>query len=175
MDGKILTFRDGHVIEIVGTFADGDHDVLELRHEIPSPGRMAGPHWHPDLTEVFRVRRGRMRFRVDRNVTELGPDDELTIRPGHVHEFWTLGRDVEVEHAISPPAHHREMFETWHRLDAEYRTNRFGVPRNPLDLATLWELQDGYLAGIPAWLQRLVFPPLARLARRRGRVTVTTP
>ncbi|WAC55948.1 cupin domain-containing protein [Gordonia sp. SL306] len=172
MDGNTLTFRDGHVIEVIGTTSDGDDAVLVLRHEIPTPGRMAGPHWHPNLTESFHVRRGRMRFRVDKNDVELGPDDELTIRPRQVHEFWTLDHDVEVEHVIRPPAHHREMFETWHRLDAAGRTNRYGIPRNPLDLATLWELQDGYLAGIPAWLQRLVFPPLARLARRTGRVSV---
>ncbi|MFE9328337.1 hypothetical protein ACIHDR_46275 [Nocardia sp. NPDC052278] len=33
-------------------------------------------------------------------------------------------------------------------------------------LALLWDYQDGYLAGIPVWLQDAVFGGLARLATR---------
>jgi hypothetical protein len=32
----------------------------------------------------------------------------------------------------------------------------------------LWELQDGYLAGVPVSLQRVFFGGLARLARMAG-------
>ncbi|MFI6869643.1 hypothetical protein [Nocardia sp. NPDC050406] len=35
-------------------------------------------------------------------------------------------------------------------------------------MALLWEYHDGYLAGIPAWLQRATLGVLARLARRTG-------
>lgn len=59
------------------------------------------------------------------------------------------------------------MFELWHRLDVDGKTTPSGMPRNPLDVALLWELQDGYLAKIPAALQRVVFGGLARLARKR--------
>ncbi|WP_194829157.1 hypothetical protein [Nocardia sp. XZ_19_231] len=42
------------------------------------------------------------------------------------------------------------------------------LPRNPLALGLLWEYQDGYLAGPPASLQRLIFGGSAGLARRTG-------
>ncbi|MFI8978402.1 hypothetical protein ACIGO9_36365 [Nocardia asteroides] len=42
------------------------------------------------------------------------------------------------------------------------------LPRNPLALGLLWEFQDGYLAGPPAPLQRLVFGGSAAPARRTG-------
>jgi hypothetical protein len=42
------------------------------------------------------------------------------------------------------------------------------VPRDPLALALLWDYQDGYLAGIPTWLQRGVLGGLAGLARLAG-------
>lgn len=60
------------------------------------------------------------------------------------------------------------MFELWHRLDRDGETVGPGVPRNPLWLAVLWELQDGYVAGVPPAAQRLVFGGLARVARRAG-------
>src|SRR3712207_8539834 len=44
----------------------------------------------------------------------------------------------------------------WHRLDLEGKTNQRGIPTSPLALGLLWELQDGYVAGVPAVAQRLV-------------------
>jgi hypothetical protein len=60
------------------------------------------------------------------------------------------------------------MFELWHRLDLAGKTNRHGVPKDPLALGLLWELQDGYLAGVPVCLQRVFFGGLSRLARMAG-------
>jgi hypothetical protein len=60
------------------------------------------------------------------------------------------------------------MFELWHRLDLAGKTNRHGVPKDPLALGLLWELQGDYLAGVPASLQRVVFGGLARVARIVG-------
>ncbi|MEE3852356.1 cupin domain-containing protein [Gordonia sp. LSe1-13] len=174
MDGKTLTFRDGHSVQILGTLIDDDGTQhLHLRHEIPRPGRLAGPHWHPELAETFTVTSGRLRFRVDRRTVVVGPGETVTVHPRQVHEFWCVDPDSAIDHVITPPGRHREMFETWHHLDAAGRTNRHGVPRNPLDLALLWDLQDGYLAGVPVPLQRAILPRLARLARRR-RVTAAS-
>ena len=61
------------------------------------------------------------------------------------------------------------MFQLWHNLDAAHKTTvRTRMPRDPLALALLWDYQDGYLAGIPVWLQHAVFGGLARLATRLG-------
>ncbi|WP_228000837.1 hypothetical protein [Nocardia australiensis] len=40
------------------------------------------------------------------------------------------------------------------------------MPRDLLALALLWDYQDGYLADIPAWLQRAALGSLARVTRR---------
>jgi mannose-6-phosphate isomerase-like protein (cupin superfamily) len=145
---------------------DGRGEYLVIEHLWTRPGMMAGPHWHPVLAETFRVREGRMRFRVDGEEFVLGASGEVTVSPGQVHRFWNEGGGLlRVVHEVRPPGHHREMFELWNRLDLAGKTNRQGVPKDPLALGLLWELQDGYLAGIPAPLQRLVFGGLARLAR----------
>lgn len=60
------------------------------------------------------------------------------------------------------------MLLLWHNLDAAGRSTRARVPRDPLALALLWDYQDGYPAGIPAWLQRAVLGGLAAIAERAG-------
>jgi mannose-6-phosphate isomerase-like protein (cupin superfamily) len=164
-----LVHRDGHRVAFLEEGMDERGEYLVIEHLWTRPGMMAGPHWHPVLTEDFRVREGRMRFRVDGREFVLGPGDGVSVRTGEVHRFWNEGEgQLRVVHEVRPPGHHREMFELWHRLDLAGKTNRHGVPRDPLALGLLWELQDGYLAGVPASIQRFVFGGLARLARLTG-------
>jgi mannose-6-phosphate isomerase-like protein (cupin superfamily) len=153
-----LVHRDGHRVTFLEEGRDGRGEYLIIEHMWTRPGAMAGPHWHPVLAETFRVREGRMRFRVDGREFVLGPGEGVTVRPGEVHRFWNEGEGrLKVVHEVRPPGRHRQMFELWHRLDVAGRTNRQGVPKNPLALGLLWELQDGYLAGVPAFFQRLLF------------------
>jgi mannose-6-phosphate isomerase-like protein (cupin superfamily) len=162
----VLVHRDGHRVAFVAEGTDERGEYLVIEHVWVRPGLMAGPHWHPVLTETFRVWEGRMRLRVDGREFVLGPGDGVSICPGEVHRFWNEGeRPLRVVHEVRPCGHHREMFELWHRLDLAGKTNRQGVPGDPLALGLMWELQDGYLAGVPAWIQRIVFGGLARLAR----------
>ena len=164
-----LVHRDGHRVAFLEEGRDGRGEYLVIEHVWTRPGMMAGPHWHPVLAEAFRVREGKMRFRVDGREFVLGPGEAVIVAPGEVHRFWNEGQGrLRVVHEVRPPGHHREMFEVWHRLDLAGKTNRQGVPKDPLALGLLWELQDGYLAGVPAPLQRLVFGGLARVARLLG-------
>lgn len=167
--GDALVHRDGHSVRVLKEGEDEGGEYLRIEHVWERPGPMAGPHWHPVLTETFAVEEGRMRFRVDGRELVLGPGEGITVRAGHVHRFWNVGEGrLVVVHEVRPPGRHRRMFELWHRLDLEGKTNRRGVPVNPLLLGLLWELQDGYVAGVPAFVQRFVFGGLARLARLVG-------
>jgi mannose-6-phosphate isomerase-like protein (cupin superfamily) len=164
-----LVHRDGHRVTFLEEGTDERGDYLVIEHVWTRPGMMAGPHWHPVLTETFRVLEGRMRFRVDGREFFLGAGEGVTVRPGEVHRFWNTGEGrLRIVHEVRPPGHHRQMFELWHRLDLAGKTNRHGVPKDPLALGLLWELQDGYLAGIPVSFQRVFFGGLSRLARMAG-------
>lgn len=44
-------------------------------------GMMAGPNWHPVLTESFCVQEGKMRSRVGGRVFFFGPGEGVTVRP----------------------------------------------------------------------------------------------
>ncbi len=163
-----LTFRNGHTVTLVEQGTDERGAYLRLRHRLSTPGRAAGPHWHPVLTESWTVREGRLRFRIDGVETHVGPGDSRMAAAGVVHEFWTDAPDTVVDHEIRPPLRHWEMFRLWQALDAAGKTTRAGLPRDPLALGLLWRHQDGYIAGIPAALQRIVFGTLARLAVALG-------
>jgi len=165
----ILVHRDGHEVKFLDEGVDESGEYLVIRHTWTRPGPMAGPHWHPVLRESFAVEEGRMRFCVDRREFLLGPGERVTIPPRQVHRFWNEGEGrLMVVHEVRPPGRHRAMFELWHRLDREGKTTQQGVPRNPLWMGLLWEYQDGYIAGIPPFVQRIVLGGLARLARLAG-------
>jgi mannose-6-phosphate isomerase-like protein (cupin superfamily) len=165
----VLVHRDGHRVAFLEEGTDGRSNYLLIEHVWMRPGMMAGPHWHPVLVERFRVLESRMRFRVDGREFFVRPGEGVTVRPGEVHRFWNTGKGrLRVIHEVRPPGHHREMFEMWHELDLAGKTNRHGVPKDPLALGLLWELQDGYLAGVPVSLQELSFGTLARLAHLVG-------
>ncbi|QIS09996.1 cupin domain-containing protein [Nocardia arthritidis] len=163
-----LTFRDGHRVTKIAEGVDEHGPYLRLRHLLPTPKRRAGAHWHPVLTERWTVRRGRMKFRIDGSDIVAGEGDSVSAPARVVHEFWSAAPDTILDHEIRPPLRHWEMFRLWQALDVAGRTTRSGIPRNPFELALLWERQDGYLAGVPAWAQRLLFGGLAALARRLG-------
>ncbi|WP_039801760.1 cupin domain-containing protein [Nocardia araoensis] len=166
--GIVLHFRNGHRVTLVDQGVDDRGAYLRLRHHLPTPGREAGPHWHPELTESWTVRHGQARFRIDGAETIAVQGDAAHAKAGAVHEFWTEAPDTVLDHEIRPPLRHWQMFQLWQALDAAGTTTRAGVPRNPLALALLWKYQDGYIAYVPLWLQRLFLGGLARLAHRTG-------
>ncbi|MBD2846999.1 cupin domain-containing protein [Paenibacillus sp. IB182496] len=167
--GTVLTHRDGRTITFVDHGRDDTGDYLLLEHRIPQQGAMNGPHWHPQLEESFVVEAGRMRFRVDGQDRVLLAGEQLTVRPRQVHQFWNESEDGLVAlHTIRPPGQHWKMFALIHKLELEGKLSKGGMPRHPLWLGAAWASIDGYLAGPPLWLQRLVLGGLARAAERRG-------
>ncbi|WP_338773779.1 cupin domain-containing protein [Nocardia vulneris] len=167
-DSTTLTFRNGHRVTFVAEGTDEQGSYLRLRHTLPQAGRQAGPHWHPVLAEQWTIRQGRNRYRIDGVEVIANPGDTVTAPAGTVHEFWSETADTVFDHEIRPPLRHWEMFQLWHNLDIAGKTTGGRVPRDPLALALLWDYQDGYLAGLPAWAQRAVLGGLARLAVRFG-------
>ncbi|MBB3038173.1 cupin domain-containing protein [Hoyosella altamirensis] len=160
-----LVFRSGHRIRLLAEGSDGEGDYLRLEHQLPKCGRQAGPHWHPVLGERWTVREGKLRFRIDGTETVATPGTTVNAPARAVHEFWNESADTVIEHEIRPPLRHWEMFTLWRNLDVTGKTTRSGVPRGPLALALLWDYQDGYIAGIPVWIQRVALGTLARVAR----------
>jgi quercetin dioxygenase-like cupin family protein len=125
-DRHVLIHPDGSAVTLVER-GDELGEYLRVEHKINRKGAINGPHWHPVLSEMFTVRQGKMRFRVDGEETLMGPGGTISISPGQVHQFWNEGGDPLVAlHEIRPPGLHWQMFALLHKLETEGRMNRKG-------------------------------------------------
>jgi len=167
--GKTLTFLNGNRITLQDYGQDHEGEYLILEHWITSAGAINGPHWHPILQEKFIIADGKMRFKIDGKSMEIGKGEHILIRPRQVHQAWSVGGgSVRMIHEIRPPGLHWSMFALLHKLEAEGKLNADGIPKNPLWMGIAWETMDGYIAGPPAWVQRVFLGLLAKLASAVG-------
>lgn len=129
-----------------------------------------GEHIHDHCAEHFAVRSGEITFVVDGERQTLGTGEEATVRPGSWHRWWNSGEgEVIIRATVEPALRFEEAILVAWGLCADGHTNASGRP-SPLFgalLATRYR-RELRLRQPPDVAQRLLFPPLAALARRRG-------
>lgn len=129
-----------------------------------------GEHVHDQLAEHFEVRGGRITFVLDGEERTLAAGEQLTVSPGTWHRWWNATQDeVRVRVGIEPPMRFEEAILVIWGLCADAHTNAEGRPSPLLGalLATRYRREVRFRQP-PDAVQRLLFPPLAALARRRG-------
>jgi mannose-6-phosphate isomerase-like protein (cupin superfamily) len=148
-----------------------DHDWG--RTEIRFPPGASGPprHVHVRTEERVSVLEGRLTVslggRRDRRV--LGPGESLALPPGLPHRFWNPGEQpVRFVGEARPAVALGAALARLCQLAEQGKLTRRGAPKNPLEVALLFEASELYLTGIPIALQRPLQRRLAALARRRG-------
>jgi mannose-6-phosphate isomerase-like protein (cupin superfamily) len=152
-----------------GAETSGERIVVELAVEeggfLP-----AGEHVHDVCTEQFEVQEGRITYVVDGEARTLGPGEQLTVHPGSWHRWWNAGEgEVRIKTRIEPALRFEEMILVSWGLCADGHTDAEGAP-SPLFgalLATRYR-PEIRLRKPPQFVQRVLLPPLATLARRRG-------
>jgi quercetin dioxygenase-like cupin family protein len=165
----VLVHPDGSTVTCLEWNTDDQGEYLLVEHNISRNGAINGPHWHPSLTETFTIIQGTMRFRVDGKDIWAGPSERLTVTPGQVHQFWNESDgQMIMRHEIRPPGNHWQMFMLIHKLETEGKLNKKGIPSNPLWLGLAWKSMDGYIAGLPVTVQKVVMGGLARIANALG-------
>lgn len=129
-----------------------------------------GTHAHDICAEHFDVQEGRITFVVDGKEQTLGPGEQVTVHPGSWHRWWNSGEgEVRVRVRIEPALRFQEMILIIWGLCADGHTNAQGVPSPLAGALLLTRYRDEIRSRKPPQLvQRLLFPPLAALARRRG-------
>jgi mannose-6-phosphate isomerase-like protein (cupin superfamily) len=129
-----------------------------------------GEHLHDACSEHFEVQQGEIAFLVDGEERTLGPGEQLTVQPGSWHRWWNPGQgEVRIRTRVEPALRFEEMIAVFWGLCADGHTNAKGVP-SPLFgalLATRYREEIRFRQP-PHLVQRLLLPPLAALARRRG-------
>jgi mannose-6-phosphate isomerase-like protein (cupin superfamily) len=129
-----------------------------------------GEHVHDHLAERVEVRAGRVTFVFDGEERTLAAGEQLTVVPGTWHRWWNAGQEeVQVRVRVEPAMRFEEAILVVWGLCADGHTNAEGRP-SPLFgalLATRYRPEVRFRQP-PDVVQRLLFPPLAALARLRG-------
>jgi mannose-6-phosphate isomerase-like protein (cupin superfamily) len=129
-----------------------------------------GEHKHDHLAEHVEVRAGRVTFVFDGAERTLAAGEQLTVVPGTWHRWWNAGQEeVQVRVRVEPAMRFEEAILVVWGLCADGHTNAEGRP-SPLFgalLATRYRPEVRFRQP-PDAVQRLLFPPLAALARLRG-------
>ncbi len=150
----------------------GEVQHVEMRVD---PGGGVPPHVHPRMEERFTVRAGTLELLGGREWTATGPGETVVVAPGTRHAFRNRGADVV--HAVCaarPPTTLQAFLEDAAGLSRAGLVMRPGLPtpRGLLHAAVfaLAYREDTVLLfpAPPPAVQRVLFPPLARLGERRG-------
>src|SRR5579862_1503610 len=160
----------GESITVTATARDGAEDVVRFNWR-SAPGGAITEHLHPYQEERFAITVGEAHFIVAGEHRVAGPGETLVVPIGVPHSESNPG-SVAIEGVIElrPALHTKEMFEAFGGLSSEGKTTARGAPKNPLQLgATLWHFRrESRATSPPIWIQNLVLPPLAALAKLFG-------
>jgi quercetin dioxygenase-like cupin family protein len=153
---------------------DGE-DVLYVETWV-DPGGGVTPHVHPAMDEKFEVLDGTMEFLAGRRWTPSRAGETVAVPRGTRHAF--RNRSTTMGHIrcrVTPPSTLQAFLEGAATLSRSGAITRHGLPRSLTGLLRAAVLADDHremvtlLAPLPPLaIQRLIIPPLARLARRRG-------
>ena len=151
---------------------------VEVQHveTIVVPGGGVTPHRHPAMRECFSVREGRCQFLVGRTWVEAGPGETVVVPPGTRHAFRNRGSvPTRIQCEATPPSSLQAFLEDTAGLSRAGKLLKVGLPapNGLLEAAVLVERYSDMVVLLapapPRPIQKLVFPPLARLAERRGK------
>jgi quercetin dioxygenase-like cupin family protein len=144
----------------------GEHTLARV---VLKPGGGNPLHYHLTYAEEFEVVDGRLTIQRDGERLMLGPGETAHAPIGSRHRFANdTDQPVTFLTTIRPARRFEELIRIVYGLARDGKTIRGGVPRNPLELALVFEISETYLPTLPLAVQRGVFGPLARLAHRLG-------
>ena len=129
-----------------------------------------GEHIHDHCAEHLEVRSGRIAFVLDGEERTIGAGEQVSVAPGTWHRWWNPGdEEVRIRARIEPAIRFEDALLVFWGLCADGHTDEDGRP-SPLFgalVATRYRHEIRYRRP-PDAVQRIAFPLLAALARRRG-------
>jgi quercetin dioxygenase-like cupin family protein len=150
---------------------DGENLVMDV---VVERGGGVPTHFHPTQEERFAIEEGRVRFRVGRRRLVAGPGDEIVVPAGTKHWFRNVGDgQARFRAELRPGADAVGFFEETSAAAQEGLYTPRGIPKSFRGAVRAAEILDRYrdvavICVVPPVLQRVLFPPLLRLAGRRG-------
>jgi len=146
-------------------------ELLRIDMRVRPHGFVASEHVHPDQEERFQIMSGEITLRVDGEERRYRAGQRTIIPPGTPHVWWNSGRDeLRVLVEFRKAGRFAEFITTFFALARAGKTNRHGIPTNPLQLAvTFAEYGDVIRGTRPPWLvQQVLFAILNPIGRMLG-------
>jgi len=151
---------------------EDNEGALQVYRVVLPPHRSGPPlHYHIAFRETFAVEEGTLDIYVGRKRTHivLKPGDRATAQIGQPHTFANHSGERSVIKVETKPAGGVvRAFQLAYAVANAGRASADGLPRNPLLRLRFIQISQGFLPGIPLWLQRAVFGIAAFLARITG-------
>lgn len=147
---------------------DGDAVIVDTWID---PGGGVTPHVHPAMEERFETAEGTAQFLSGRKWVTAPAGEGVVVAPGTRHAF--RNRSDEVAHIrcrATPPLTLEEFLTEAAAMSRAGKLNRFGLPtgwRALIEIAAMAERHREMvvMSSPPRLVQKLMLPPLARLAR----------
>jgi quercetin dioxygenase-like cupin family protein len=129
-----------------------------------------GEHVHDHCAEHVELQAGRVAFLIDGVMRAVIAGEQVTIAPGTWHRWWNASDgEVRARVRIEPAMRFQEAILVLWGLCADGHTDAEGRPSPLLGALLATRYRDELrFRQPPDAVQRLVFPRLAALARRRG-------
>lgn len=160
----------GEWIEFTANAEGDDQDIVRFNWR-STPGGSITEHVHPHQEERFTITAGEAHFTVNGEQHLVGAGETIVVPVGVRHSESNPG-SVEIHGVVElrPALHSRHMHEAFAGLATEGKTTPRGAPKNPLQLgATVWHFRhESRATSPPIWVQNLILPALAALAKASG-------
>ena len=138
------------------------------------PGGGVTPHVHPAMEERFHVLAGNPSLLAGRTWAQHAPGDEIVVPAGLRHAYRNdTGAPAHLRADVRPPSSLQAFLEEVAELSQAGLISRSGLPRRPGALVRAAAIAQRHRDMVtllfppmpPPLVQRLLFPPLAKLAR----------
>jgi mannose-6-phosphate isomerase-like protein (cupin superfamily) len=153
-------------------FEPQEGDLLRIEVWAEPGGGVSIEHFHPRTEERWEILMGEVTFKVDGEKRTAGPGERVVAPPRARHSFENTGPTEAHMRVEAEPAQDLQAFlEEAAALAQAGMYTRKGRPRGFRGIvqgAAFAERhkQTTVVTSPPPVLQRILFPPLARLARR---------
>jgi quercetin dioxygenase-like cupin family protein len=151
-------------------------EVLHIETWVDPDGGVT-PHLHPAMEERFQVLAGQPTFLAARRWTTASPGETVVVPAGTRHAYRNRGEEtVHMVCHVRPPSSLQEFLEDVAALARAGKFNRRGLPTSYAALLEAAALAHRHRKMVtllfppmpPPFIQRLLFPLLARVAQGRA-------
>ena len=164
---RIVSHKEGESVTFLrgANETNGEYAFVRV---VLLPGSGNDLHFHLTFAEIFEAVEGELSIESDGQRVLLAPGERAAAPVGSHHRFFNeTDRPITFIAVIQPARRFEEMLRIAEGLKRDGLLNDTGMPKRILHLGIMFEMGESYLAGMPLWLQRAIFVPIAAVARWR--------